>query len=111
MQKTMSDLRDKAKEAGRPKDPIDGLQRMANGQIARGQALKKIADAAAPLYASLTPEQKERLPLLAHPGMRGRIGSWMREHGMRWGPGGDGRDQHPGWRRGWGYEPAQGHDD
>jgi len=99
MAKTMSDMMDKAREAGRPKDPVDGMQRMAAAQISRGQALKKVADAAAPLYAALTPEQKERLPQLAHPGMRERAGMWMREHGMHWGWG---RDNHDGPRQGWG---------
>ena len=56
MAKTMSDLRDKAEAAGRPKDPIDGMQRMAQASIARGETLKKVADAAAPLYAALSPE-------------------------------------------------------
>jgi zinc resistance-associated protein len=104
MAKTMGDLRDKAKEAGKPKDPIDGMQRMAAAQIARGQALKKVADAAAPLYASLTPEQKERLPMLAHPGMRGRVGAWMHDHGMHWGRDHDRDDGPRGWRHGWGSD-------
>ena len=99
MAKTMADLRDKAEAAGHPKDPVDGMSRMAAASIARGEALKKVADAAGPLYASLTPEQKERLPKLAHPGMRQRMGMWMQNHGMHWGWG---RDGGPGerWRQG-----------
>jgi zinc resistance-associated protein len=99
MAKSMIDLRDKREAAGRPKDPIDGMQRMAQASIARGEAMKKVADAAAPLYAALTPEQKERLPALAHPGMRQRMGTWMRDHGMHFGWG---RDGGPGgsWRQG-----------
>jgi hypothetical protein len=34
--------------------------------MARGEALKKLADAAAPLYASLNDDQKNRLPFLLH---------------------------------------------
>lgn len=104
MAKSMADLRDKAEAAGRPKDPVDGMQRMAAASIARGEALKKVADAAAPLYASLTPEQKARLPQLAHPGMRERMGMWMQRHGMHWGWG---RDGGPGerWRQGEGDGP------
>ena len=99
MAKTMVDLRDKREAAGQPKDPIDGMQRMAQASIARGEAMKKVADAAAPLYAALTPEQKERLPMLAHPGMRQRMGMWMHNHGMHWGWGRDGGPG-GGWRQG-----------
>ena len=99
MAKNMVDLREKAEAAGKPKDPIDGMQRMAMASIARGEALKKVADAAAPLYAALTPEQKERLPILVHPGMRQRMGMWMRSHGMQFGWGRDGGPG-DGWRHG-----------
>lgn len=73
--------------AGKPKDKekVDMIERMkqrAEMQIARGQAMKKMADAAAPLYASLTQQQKDRLPRLLRPGMRGKMGRWMGEHGM-----------------------------
>ncbi len=84
MVKSMSDARDKARDE-RPKDPIEGMKRRAEMQIARGEATKKVADAAAPLYAALTTEQKERLPRLMRPGMRGHVGRWMRDHGMGWG--------------------------
>ncbi|MFO1117516.1 MAG: Spy/CpxP family protein refolding chaperone [Beijerinckiaceae bacterium] len=89
MAKTMTDFGDKARAGERPKDPVEGMQRMAQFTIARGEALKKVADAAAPLYAALTQEQKDRLPRLAHPGMRERMGMWMRHHGMNWGWGRD----------------------
>lgn len=86
--KSMSERMDKA-PAERPKDPIEGMKRRADMQIARGEAMKKVADAAAPLYATLTQEQKDRLPALIRPGMRGHMGRWMHEHGMRWGWGRD----------------------
>lgn len=89
MAKTMTDYGDRMRSEDRAKDPIEGMQRMAQFAIARGESLKKVADAAAPLYASLTPEQKNRLPALAHPGMRERMGMWMRHHGMHWGWGRD----------------------
>jgi zinc resistance-associated protein len=99
MAKTMTEQFEKRQSAGRPKDPIEGMQRMAQMQTLRGETLKKVADAAAPLYASLSAEQKERLPKLAHPGMRERMGMWMRHHGMNWGWGRD--DEHgPRWRQG-----------
>ena len=100
MAKSMTDLRDKSDAAGKPADPIQGMQRMAQAQIARGESLKKVADAAAPLYAALTPEQKARLPQLSHPGMRERMGMWMRHHGMRWGWGHVPDEGKPGWRHG-----------
>lgn len=84
MAKSMGEAWDKAREE-QPKDPIEGMKRRAEGQIARGEAMKKVADAAAPLYATLTTEQKDRLPRLMRPGMRGHVGRWMRDHGMGWG--------------------------
>jgi hypothetical protein len=38
----------------------------AKTQLARGQSLEALADAAAPLYAILSEEQKHRLPVLMH---------------------------------------------
>ena len=111
MSKTMSEAYDKRRAAGAPKDALEGMRAMAEMQIARGEALKKVVDAASPLYATLTPEQKARLPQLSHGGMRARMGGWMREHGMRWGWGRDRDDDGPrsgrrgdddgprGWRR------------
>lgn len=45
---------------------IDRLRRRGENAVARGQNLEAIADAAAPLYATLTEEQKHRLPVLFH---------------------------------------------
>lgn len=60
-------------------DPVARLEKRSDTLIARGQALKKIADAAKPLYATLTDAQKERLPILLraihHP-----FASEMRHH-------------------------------
>jgi zinc resistance-associated protein len=64
LNKTIADLREKAKNEPRPTDPVARLQRMSDNQIARGEALKKLADAAGPLYAALTDDQKNRLPIL-----------------------------------------------
>ena len=78
--------------ADRPKDPIERLSMRAQAMSERGAALKKVADAAAPLYKSLDDAQKHRLVRLAFAG---------REHGGRWhghhewrhrGPGGPGSD-------------------
>ena len=45
-------------------NPVDRLEKRSEAITARGQALKKIADAAKPLYATLNDAQKERLPIL-----------------------------------------------
>lgn len=63
-------------------DPVDRLEKHSEAITARGQALKKIADAAKPLYATLNDAQKERLPILLraihHPFM-----SWFHHHHKR----------------------------
>ena len=70
MQKAMIDLRQKAQTAGRPANPIDGLKRRGEADSARGAALTRMADAAQPLWATLTDEQKRRFPMLSR-GMMG----------------------------------------
>lgn len=49
-------------EAAPPSDFVDVLERVADAEITRGQALKAVADAARPLVASLSEEQKRRMP-------------------------------------------------
>ncbi len=78
-----------------PKDPIERLNLRADMMTQTGTALKKLADAAAPLYKSLDDGQKQRLMILARfggsqmggergpHGHRGE-GGWM-HHGMRGG--------------------------
>ena len=68
--KAMADLREKMHAAGRPADPVEGLRRGADAATARGETMRKLADAAQPLYAALSDEQKGRLPRLLH-GMGG----------------------------------------
>jgi hypothetical protein len=52
-------------EEGGP-DPIDRLDKMATRLANAGAALKKVADAARPLYASLDDRQKRTFVFLAH---------------------------------------------
>ncbi len=94
--KTMADQRKKWRDEPRPADPVQFLQRISEGALARGTALKKLADAIAPLYATLNDDQKHRLPiLLAH----------LHPHGMHFAMGGDGErrfgpeggEHHGGW--------------
>ncbi len=77
--------------ADRPQDPIERLNLRAARLTQRGAALKKLADAAGPLYQSLDEGQKRRFVMLArfeqrqfgggegHHGMRG----WMMHRGRR----------------------------
>jgi len=77
--------------ADRPKDPIERLGLRAQVMSDRGASLKKIADAAGPLYKSLDDGQKHRFVVLARlggeQGFRGHHG-WHRGPGGRSGPGG-----------------------
>jgi zinc resistance-associated protein len=78
-----------------PKDPIERLNRRADAMTQQGAALKKLADAAGPLYKSLDDGQKHRLLVLAKLG--GRDG--MRGHQGRHGnPGGPRHGEHRGER-------------
>jgi len=67
--------------AGPPGDPIERLAKRAQAIEETGAALKKIADAAAPLYKSLDESQKHRFVALARFGMH-RFGRW-RPHPWR----------------------------
>ena len=105
-----SALRDLAKQrserfaarasADRPKDPIERLSLRAEVMGQRAAALKKLADAAAPLYKSLDDSQKHRFVMLARfgerqgGGFRGHHGSGGRQHrGPRGFDGGDAQPQ------------------
>jgi zinc resistance-associated protein len=58
--------RQKFKDAPAPASLVDRLRRRGENAVARGQNLEAIADAAAPLYATLSEDQKHRLPMLMH---------------------------------------------
>jgi zinc resistance-associated protein len=96
----------KAREAGAqqpPASPFERLARRADNMSKASAALKQIADAGKPLYASLDDAQKEPFTLLAHMlrprPMGGPMGGWRREggdfdrdgrgFGPRWGHQGD----------------------
>ena len=92
-----SALRDLAKQrserfaarasADRPKDPVERLTLRADVMSQRGAALKKLADAAGPLYKSLDDAQKHRFIVLARLGGR-HFGEWRRQSGHRGGAAG-----------------------
>src|SRR5271166_1565246 len=80
---------EKARNEPRPANAIAWLRRMSEVDIEKGETLKALADAAAPLYQSLPDEQKHRLPFLLH-GMRPHRFEAMGPHGdHEMGPHGD----------------------
>jgi len=82
----------KFKDAPAPASLVDRLRRRGENAVARGQNLEAIADAAAPLYGTLSEDQKHRLPVLMH-GLMPH--SFHRHFAMM------GNDQeHWGWRHG-----------
>ena len=89
-------------DAAAPVDPVARLRERADNMAATSAALKRIADAADPLYKTLDEGQKRRLAVLTH----GRFGGgegwrhrwmerWMMEHRDRSDRGGgdDGMDR------------------
>lgn len=68
--------------ADRPKDPVERMGLLADVMTQRGTALKKLADAAGPLYKSLDEGQKQRFAMLARLGGR-QFGGEGGRHGHR----------------------------
>src|ERR1700682_3621045 len=64
------------------KDPVARLRERADTMATSAAAMKKIADAADPLYKTLDDGQKRRLAILTHH-MEGRSGEGWRHHGDR----------------------------
>ena len=93
-----------------PTSPFDRLERRADNMAKRSAALKKIADAGAPLYQSLNDDQKARFVKLArilrpHPrmhafmeqhGRQGEGGGHGWQHGRRFGQASEGGNANPG---------------
>ncbi|MGL9621099.1 Spy/CpxP family protein refolding chaperone [Bradyrhizobium sp. U531] len=84
--------KDAAKDADKPEDPVARLRQRAEDMGATSAALKKIADAADPLYKTLDEGQKRRLAVLTR--HRGPFGGGedgprhFMERGMERGMGG-----------------------
>ena len=83
----------------KPDDPVARLRDRADTMAATAAAMKKIADAADPLYKTLDDGQKRRLAVLTHhgrpvrPAEAGAHGGFFdRDDGPRPGHGGHGRD-------------------
>jgi hypothetical protein len=88
---TMAQRRDRMRD-----DPIGALRAMADQMGQGAEAARKLADAAAPLYASLDDGQKRRLRMLT-PGLgAGRMMGFHRGGMMgRWFGGDDDQDERP----------------
>jgi hypothetical protein len=81
MEERNKDRADDAKATATPDNPVARLQQRAENMATTAAALKKIADAADPLYKTLDDGQKRRLAVLTH--MEGRGGEGWRHRGPR----------------------------
>jgi LTXXQ motif family protein len=82
---------DDSAEAQKSDDPVARLRERADNMATSAAALKKIADAADPLYKTLDDGQKRRLAILTH--MDGRFGGGGRHRGFEHGMMGGDRDR------------------
>jgi hypothetical protein len=80
------------KDDAQKPDPVTRLRTRADNMATSAAAMKKIADAADPLYKTLDDGQKRRLAMLTHMGHR---------HGGR---GGEGQDRGGGWQHRGGFQ-------
>ncbi|HEY0144953.1 MAG: Spy/CpxP family protein refolding chaperone [Methylovirgula sp.] len=101
--KVIADQRAARRNSPRPADPVAWLQRASDNTMARGEALKKLADAAGPLYSSLNDDQKNRLPFLLH-------AAHFHFFGARFAANDNWHGQHD-WRGDRGGDDSQGRDD
>jgi hypothetical protein len=77
----------------KPDDPVARLRERADNMATSAAAMKKIADAADPLYKTLDDSQKRRLAILTHMGRRFGDGDGWRHRGF-----GRGMDREDGGR-------------
>jgi hypothetical protein len=74
----MNAMPDENRDRQKPDDPVARLRERAEAMGTTAAALKKIADAADPLYKTLDDGQKRRLAILTH--MEGRFGGGEWRH-------------------------------
>jgi len=89
-----------ARDAAPSDDPIARLQRRADAMTQHGAALKRLADAAAPLYQSLDDAQKRRFAMLARFMRPGEGNGMMMHDRFGGGSGGPGGMRGPGFHNG-----------
>jgi hypothetical protein len=93
---------DDSQDAQKPDDPVARLRDRADNMATMAAAMKRIADAADPLYKTLDDGQKRRLALLTHREGRFGGGGWRHRgfmHGMM-----DRGDGDRGYNRDRGYD-------
>src|SRR3954454_4676220 len=90
----MNAMRDDDRDRQAPRDPVARLRDRADAMAASAAAMKKIADAADPLYRTLDDGQKRRLAILTH--MEGRFGRGEWRHRFNRDDGDRDRDRGPG---------------
>jgi hypothetical protein len=96
----MNAQRNDSQDQQKPDDPVARLRDRADTMATTATAMKRIADAADPLYKTLDDGQKRRLAILTHMGSRfGDRGGWRRHGFGRGMDRGDG-DRGPGMDRG-----------
>jgi len=98
--KNALDRHQKFQSEPRPESLIDRLRQRGENAVARGEILQAIANAAAPLYATLSEDQKHRLPVLLH-GLKPHF--FNRHFAMM-----DGGHEHLGSRHGGGPDELEG---
>jgi zinc resistance-associated protein len=94
----------KFKDAPAPASLVDRLRRRGENAVARGQNLEAIADAATPLYATLSEDQKQRLPVLMH----GFMPHFFHRHFAMAGDGQEHWGRRGGWDKQEGFAPESG---
>ena len=98
----MNAQKDDSKDAQQSDDPVGRLRQRADNMAATAAALKKIADAADPLYKTLDDSQKRRLRILTHMERRFGGGDDRRQREFEHGRDGGGH---------WGRGHDRDHDD
>lgn len=87
-------------------DPIERLRQRADFMAERSAGLRRLADAAQPLYQSLDESQRRRLAFVMRRSMGMGMGGMGMHHGIRGGMGFD--DDRPGGGMGPGMGPGRG---
>jgi hypothetical protein len=99
--------KDASKDAQKPDDPVARLRERADNMAVMAASMKRIADAADPLYKTLDDGQKRRLAVLTHGEGRFGGGGWRHREFER------GMDRDRGSDRDHGYDrdggPGRGH--
>jgi hypothetical protein len=104
----MDAMRDDSRDRQRADDPVARLRERADTMATTAAAMKKIADAADPLYKTLDDGQKRRLAILTH--MEGRFGREGWRHRDRGFDRDDGGDRDRGGDHGYDRDRGPGRD-